>query len=101
MARVAMILDNMFEDKEFQVPYDRLREAGHEAVIVGGALALRVQRARAEDSGQPWSKAAREVKQAVPDTDGRLPDHLVRRRRRHRRTSRTTAIQAGMGTRRA
>lgn len=35
MARVAMILDNMFEDKEFQVPYDRLREAGHEAVIVG------------------------------------------------------------------
>jgi protease I len=35
MARVAIILDEMFEDKEFQVPYDRLREAGHDVVIVG------------------------------------------------------------------
>jgi protease I len=32
---VAFILDEMFEDSEFQVPYDRVREAGHEAVIVG------------------------------------------------------------------
>lgn len=35
MARVAFILDEMFEDSEFQVPYDRVRDAGHEAVIVG------------------------------------------------------------------
>jgi protease I len=35
MAHVAFILDEMFEDSEFQVPYDRVREAGHEAVIVG------------------------------------------------------------------
>jgi protease I len=35
MARVAIIVDNMFEDKEFQFPYDQLREAGHDAVIVG------------------------------------------------------------------
>ena len=35
MARVAIIVDNMFEDKEFQVPYDQLRAAGHDAVIVG------------------------------------------------------------------
>ena len=35
MARVAFILDNVFEDSEFEVPYDRVREAGHEAVIVG------------------------------------------------------------------
>jgi protease I len=35
MARVAFILDEMFEDSEFQVPYDRVREAGHDAVIVG------------------------------------------------------------------
>jgi len=35
MARVALILDELFEDSEFQVPYDRVRDAGHEAVIVG------------------------------------------------------------------
>jgi protease I len=35
MARVAFILDEMFEDSEFRIPYDRVREAGHEAVIVG------------------------------------------------------------------
>jgi protease I len=32
---VAFILDELFEDSEFQVPYDRVRDAGHEAVIVG------------------------------------------------------------------
>jgi protease I len=35
MAKVAFIMDEMFEDSEFRVPYDRVREAGHEAVIVG------------------------------------------------------------------
>lgn len=35
MARIAFIVDDIFEDSEFQVPYDRVREAGHEPVIVG------------------------------------------------------------------
>ena len=35
MAKVAFILDEMFEDSEFQVPYDRVKEAGHVPVIVG------------------------------------------------------------------
>ncbi|MGH3329289.1 MAG: type 1 glutamine amidotransferase domain-containing protein [Streptomycetales bacterium] len=35
MARIAFILDDVFEDSEFQVPYDKVREAGHEAVVVG------------------------------------------------------------------
>ncbi len=35
MAKVAFILDEMFEDSEFRVPYDRVREAGHEPVVVG------------------------------------------------------------------
>ena len=35
MARVAFIMDELFEDSEFRVPYDRVREAGHAAVIVG------------------------------------------------------------------
>ena len=35
MARIALLLDDQFEDSEFRVPYDRLRKAGHEVVIVG------------------------------------------------------------------
>ena len=35
MAKVAFIVDEMFEDSEFRVPYERVVEAGHEAVIVG------------------------------------------------------------------
>jgi protease I len=30
-----MIADDMFEDSELRQPYDRLREAGHEVVLVG------------------------------------------------------------------
>lgn len=33
--KVAFIMDEMFEDSEFKVPYDRVKEAGHEPVIVG------------------------------------------------------------------
>jgi protease I len=32
---VAFLVDELFEDSEFRVPYDRVREAGYEAVIVG------------------------------------------------------------------
>jgi len=35
MSRVAFLVDEMFEDSEFRVPYERVRNAGHEAVIVG------------------------------------------------------------------
>jgi protease I len=35
MARVAFLLDDLFENSEFSVPYQRVRQAGHEAVIVG------------------------------------------------------------------
>ena len=35
MAKVAFIVDEMFEDSEFRLPYDRIKEAGHDPVIVG------------------------------------------------------------------
>src|SRR5947209_3477747 len=35
MAKVAFVLADDFEDSEFQVPYDRLREAGHEVTVIG------------------------------------------------------------------
>lgn len=35
MAHVAFVLADGFEDSEFKVPYDRLRDAGHEIAVVG------------------------------------------------------------------
>ena len=35
MVKVAFILDQMYEDSEFRVPYDRVKEAGHEPVVIG------------------------------------------------------------------
>ena len=35
MARIAFIVDDMFEDSELTDPYDRVTKAGHNAVIVG------------------------------------------------------------------
>ena len=35
MSRVAMLVGEDYEDSEFQVPYDKLREAGHEVVVLG------------------------------------------------------------------
>lgn len=35
MARIAFIVDDMFEDSELRVPHDRLREAGHQVILVG------------------------------------------------------------------
>jgi protease I len=42
MARVAFLVDEMFEDSELQVPYDAVRKAGHEAVIVGKSAGAQV-----------------------------------------------------------
>ncbi len=35
MAKIAFIVGDMFEDSEFKVPYDRVKEAGHEPVVIG------------------------------------------------------------------
>lgn len=35
MATVAFVLADDFEDSEFQVPYDRIREAGHRVTVIG------------------------------------------------------------------
>jgi protease I len=35
MAKIAFIIDQMFEDSEMSVPYERVKQAGHEPVIVG------------------------------------------------------------------
>ena len=42
MSRIAMPLADEFEDTEFQVPFDRLRQAGYQVTIVGHRAGQRV-----------------------------------------------------------
>ncbi len=47
--RVAIIADEMFEDVELRVPRDRLREAGHEVVLVGTEAGRRLTGKKREE----------------------------------------------------
>jgi protease I len=49
MARIAFLLDEMFEDSEFRVPYDRLKAAGHDLVVVGLARGKQVEGKRKKE----------------------------------------------------
>jgi protease I len=48
--KVAFIMDEMFEDSEFKVPYDRVKEAGHEVVIVGLEAGKKVDGKKGEET---------------------------------------------------
>lgn len=43
MARIAFIIADTFEDSEFRVPYDRLRQAGHEITVIGSEPGTPIQ----------------------------------------------------------
>lgn len=79
MARIAFLVDEQFEDSEFRVPYDRVREAGHEAVIVGLQAGKRVRGKRGEEV-LTIERSAEDVTAADFDAlvipGGHSPDHL-------------------------
>jgi len=50
MAKVVFVLDDLFEDSEFKVPYDAVREAGHDAVVVGLEAGKKVTGKRGKES---------------------------------------------------
>jgi protease I len=50
MARIAFLLDDNYEDSEFRVPYDRLREAGHDVAVLGLEKGKRVSGKKDGDS---------------------------------------------------
>lgn len=53
MAKVAFLLAENFEDSEFRVPYDRLREAGHETTVIGTESGKEVKGKQGEESFTP------------------------------------------------
>lgn len=50
MARVAFIADDLFEDSELRIPWDRIRGAGHETVLVGLEKGKRIVGKREQES---------------------------------------------------
>jgi protease I len=50
MAKVAFIVDEMYEDSEFRVPFDRVQEAGHEAVVVGLEAGKKIEGKKGKDT---------------------------------------------------
>ena len=79
MSRVAFLVDETFEDSEFRMPYERIRNAGHEAVIVGLAAGKHLT----GKSGKEKITTERAVNDvSIDDFDavvipgGYSPDHL-------------------------
>jgi deglycase len=79
MARVAIIVDDMFEDSELRVPYDRLKRAGHEAVVVGLEAGKPLEGKRHQEE-ITTARSIREVTardfDALVIPGGYSPDHL-------------------------
>jgi len=53
MAKVAFVLADDFEDTEFRVPYDRIREAGHEVTVIGTEAGKEVKGKKGEETFTP------------------------------------------------
>jgi protease I len=50
MAKVAFIVGEMYEDSEFRVPHDRLKESGHEVVVVGLKAGTTIEGKKGKDT---------------------------------------------------
>ena len=79
MSRVAMIVDELFEDSELRVPYDRLTAVGHEVVIVGRQSKQRISGKRGKET-VTTERAIDDVSASQFDAlvipGGYSPDHL-------------------------
>ena len=53
MAKVAFVLADQFEDSEFTVPYERIKEAGHEVTVIGTEAGEEVEGKQGEASFTP------------------------------------------------
>ena len=79
MARIMFIVDSDFEDSEFRVPYDRVRQAGHKAVIVGIEAGKELKGKKGKET-LTTEKAVKDVSvdqfDALVIPGGYSPDHL-------------------------
>lgn len=78
-AKVACILSDGFEDSEFRVPYDRMRNEGYQVDIIGAKAGEQI----AGKAGKEKVKAEKSIADVKPDDyqalfipGGYSPDHL-------------------------
>lgn len=79
MSKIAILIDKMFEDSEFRVPYDRFRAAGHEVDILGLEAGRTIEGKQGKEKIQ-IAKAVRDATEAEYDAlvipGGYSPDYL-------------------------
>jgi protease I len=79
MARIAFVADDLFEDSELRIPWDRIRGAGHETVLVGLERGKKITGKKGNETFTT-DAAARDVSanefDAVVIPGGYSPDHL-------------------------
>ena len=79
MSKVAMILGPQFEDSEARIPYDRLKKAGHEVVVVGESRGKSVSGKQGKETfeiEQAASEATPETFDALLIPGGKSPANL-------------------------
>jgi protease I len=79
MSKIACLVDQMFEDSEFRVPYDRLRAAGHQVDILGieaGAMVFGKHQKERVAIERAVGQARADDYDALVIPGGYSPDHL-------------------------
>jgi protease I len=79
MARIAFILGEDFEDSEFRIPYDSLREAGHQIDVLGTKTGNTVRGKRNQEQVRIDAACSERNPQeydALVIPGGYSPDHL-------------------------
>jgi hypothetical protein len=95
-----MLMTDGFEETEFEVPYDRLLDAGHQVVIVGptadalivgkkGQDSRRVELAVSAATAAEFERVMIASDTGVPDLTGVLPDLVQRAGQAETSTSKT------------
>lgn len=79
MSKIAILVDTMFEDSEFRIPYDRLRAAGNDLEILGtevGRVVTGVKGKERVTIEKAVSEASPRHYDALVIPGGYSPDHL-------------------------
>ena len=86
MAKVAFVLADDFEDSEFKVPYDRIRDAGHDVTVIGTEAGKKVKGKKGKESftldAAPRRRGRGRVRR--PRRPWRLLPRQAAHQRRHR-----------------
>jgi protease I len=79
MAKVAFVLGQDFEDSEFKKPYDQIKQAGHEVVVIGTEAGKELEGKKGKETFTPdrtIDQVSADDFDAVVIPGGYSPDHL-------------------------